>query len=111
MKNKFSLIDIKPGSYPNSINLKSKGLTPVAVLTDEFFNAKNIAITTVKFAEASPEKSNFEDVDNDNDLDLILHFNTASLNLAPDNVQATLTAQLNDGNLIRGSDSIKIVKK
>lgn len=35
-------IDIKPGSYPNSINLKSKGLIPVAVLTDQFFNAETL---------------------------------------------------------------------
>jgi hypothetical protein len=32
-------IDIKPGSYPNSINLKSKGVVPVSILTTDDFNA------------------------------------------------------------------------
>jgi hypothetical protein len=32
-------IDIKPGSNPNSINLSSKGLIPVAVITSPDFDA------------------------------------------------------------------------
>jgi len=102
-------IDIKPGSDPNSINLKSKGVTPVAVLTDEFFNAENIVIDSVLFAEASPKKGKLEDADNDSDLDLMLHFKTQNLQLTPDDIEATLTGQLTDGTLIKGTDSITIV--
>lgn len=32
-------VDIKPGSTPNSINLKSRGVVPVAVLTTGDFDA------------------------------------------------------------------------
>ena len=32
-------IDIKPGNDPNSINLKSNGVIPVAILSDDDFNA------------------------------------------------------------------------
>ena len=32
-------IDIKPGSYPNSINLKSNGKVPVAILSSPTFDA------------------------------------------------------------------------
>ncbi|PIS39617.1 MAG: hypothetical protein COT33_01040 [Candidatus Nealsonbacteria bacterium CG08_land_8_20_14_0_20_38_20] len=102
-------IDIKPGSYPNSINLKSKGVTPVAVLTDKFFNAKNVVVDSILFAGVSPDKGKLEDVDNDGDLDLILHLKTQSLQLGPTSTEAVLTGQLTDGTLIKGVDSIRIV--
>jgi parallel beta-helix repeat protein len=104
-------IDIKPGSDPNSINLKSKGLIPVAVLADEFFDPKDIVIDSITFAGANPLRGNFEDVDNDGDLDLILHFNTQSLNLTSSDTKATLFGRLNNGTLIKGVDSIRVVGK
>ncbi len=102
-------IDIKPGSYPNSINLKSKGVTPVAVLTNEFFDAKNVVIDSVIFAGVNPSRGNLEDINNDGDLDLILHFGTQSLQLTSFDTEAILTAELNDGNSIKGVDTIKII--
>ncbi|MCJ7728735.1 MAG: hypothetical protein MUO27_02470 [Sedimentisphaerales bacterium] len=36
-------IDIKPGSWPNAINLGSNGVIPVAILSSQYFDA-----TTVK---------------------------------------------------------------
>ncbi|MEK7657812.1 MAG: NosD domain-containing protein [Patescibacteria group bacterium] len=105
-------IDIKPGSDPNSINLKSQGVVPVAILTNQFFNAKEIIIIdSVIFAGAKPVRGNLEDVDSDNDLDLILHFDTQFLNLTPADIEAVLTAKLNDGGLIKGIDPVKIIKK
>lgn len=104
-------IDIKPGSFPNSINLKSKGVTTVAVLTDEFFDAKNIVIDSVLFAGAKPAKGKLEDVDNDGDLDLISHFSTQSLQLNLNDAEASLTGQLTNGNLIKGTDFVRIVNK
>ena len=103
-------IDIKPGSYPNSINLKSKGTIPVAVLTNQFFNAKDIVIDSVTFAGAKPTKGKLEDVDKDGDSDLILHFNTQSLQISLTSTEAVLTGQLTNGNLIKGTDSVRIVQ-
>ncbi|RKX44226.1 MAG: hypothetical protein DRP64_06910, partial [Verrucomicrobia bacterium] len=40
-------IDIKPGSYPNTINMGSHGVVPVAFLSDEFFDALTIDPLTV----------------------------------------------------------------
>jgi hypothetical protein len=104
-------IDIKPGSYPNSINLKSRGLIPVAVLTDKSFDSKNIVIDSILFAGTKPVSSNFEDVDNDGDLDLILHFSTQFLNLTSSDTEATLFGRLTNGTLIKGVNSIRIVGK
>lgn len=103
-------IDIKPGSYPNSINPKSKGVTPVAVLTDEFFDARDVVINSVVFAGASPAKGKLENVDSDGDLDLILHFNSRSLQLSPTSTEAVLIGQLTNNTLIKGTDSVRIIQ-
>jgi 2-keto-4-pentenoate hydratase len=62
-------IDIKPGSFPNSINPKSKGKTPVAILTTDSFDATTVDSSTVLFGatgnEAAPVHSALEDVDGD----------------------------------------------
>ncbi len=47
-------IDIKPGSDPNSINLKSKGVIPVAILGSAIFDVTYVDVTTLVFAGASP---------------------------------------------------------
>ena len=47
-------IDIKPGSFPNTINLKSKGNVPVAVLSDSTFDATTVDRSTAVFAGAFP---------------------------------------------------------
>ncbi len=102
-------IDIKPGSDPNSINLGSKGVVPVAVLTTPDFNASTINPETVRFAGAAPEKWTFEDVDRHGDFDLLFHFDTEKLNLTESSTQATLTGQTAGGLDITGTDSIRIV--
>jgi len=102
-------IDIKPGSDPNSINLKSKGKTPVAVLTTDDFDASEVDPATVEFAGASPLKWAYEDVDDDGDLDLIMHFSTQELDLTKDSTEATLTGETWDFQQIQGTDSVRIV--
>jgi len=46
-------IDIKPGSDPNSINLKSKGVIPVAILTTVDFDATTVDPGLVKFGPSN----------------------------------------------------------
>ena len=43
-------IDIKPGSFPDSINPRSKGVIPVAILTTDTFDATTVDSATVRFA-------------------------------------------------------------
>ena len=104
-------IDIKPDSDLNSINLKSKGVVPVAVLTTDDFDATTIDPDTVSFAEASPVRWTTEDVDHDGDLDMLFHFRTQELNLTSDSIEATLTGSAQDGRLLEGTDSVNIVPK
>ena len=104
-------LDIKPGSYPNSINLKSKGVVPVAVLTSDDFDASIVDPATVLFAGAAPLRWTLEDVDDDGDIDLLFHFRTQELNLDENSTEATLTGKTNADQPIQGTDTVNIVPK
>jgi len=104
-------LDIKPGSYPNSINLKSRGKVPVAILTTDDFDADNVDPDTCLFAGASPVRWNIEDVDRDGDDDMILHFKTQELDLTKHSTEATLEGETIEGTPIIGTDSVNIVPK
>ena len=104
-------IDIKPGSFPNSINPKSNGVIPVAILTTSSFDASTVDASTVKFGpnNAPAVRSSMQDVDGDGDLDMILFFNTQQTGIACGQTSATLKGQTAAGIPIEGSDSIKTV--
>jgi N-acetylneuraminic acid mutarotase len=105
-------IDIKPGSFPNSINLKSKGNVPVAILSSSTFDATTVDQSTVIFAGASPLPigKSPEDVNDDGLLDIVLHFRTQDLNLQPSDTEAYLSGNTFTGQEFGGSDSVRIVK-
>jgi Tol biopolymer transport system component len=104
-------VDIKLGGFPNSINPRSKGVIPVAILTTESFDATAVDPTTVLFGptgtEAAPVHFALEDVDADVDTDMILHFNTQATGIQCGDTAATLTGETFAGRMIEGSDSIK----
>jgi len=106
-------IDIKPGSFPNSINPRSRGKIPVAILTTDTFDAATVDPNTVLFGltgtEAVPVHSAFEDVDGDGDTDMILHFNTQGTGIQCGDTSASLTGVTLDGQMIQGSDAINTV--
>ena len=102
-------IDIKPGSCPNSINLNSNGVVPVAVLTKDDFDAADVDPATVAFAGASSLRWSLCGVDDDGDVDMLFHFKTQELNLDENSTEATLTCQTNDGDDISGTDEVRIV--
>jgi hypothetical protein len=102
-------VDIKPGSDPNSINLGSRGVVPVAVLTTADFDAASVDPDTVVFAGASPLRWAWEDVDDDGDLDLLFHFKTQELSLSESSTEATLTGQTFGNMPLQGTDGVNIV--
>lgn len=102
-------IDIKPGSDPNSINLKSKGVVPVAILTNGSFDANDVDPATVEFAGATPLRWAIEDVDYDGDMDMIFHFKTRELTLDEFSTDATLTGLTFGGVAFSGTDLVNIV--
>jgi len=109
-------IDIKPGGNHNSINLKSWGVVPVAVLTTSDFNADTIDPTTVEFAGASPLRwtlrwKMMKDVDDDGDKDRVFFFKTQDLDLDENSTEATLTGKTTNGEVISGTDEVRIVPR
>ena len=113
-------IDIKPGSYPNSINCKNKQeVITVAVLTTEDFDAMTVDHTTVTFEEASeihvdkrglPIK-HVEDVDQDGDIDLVFHFRLRDTKLTCASTIGTLKGLTYDGIPIEGTDSVSMISR
>jgi len=119
-------IDIKPGSFPNAINLGSHGVIPVAFLTDEGFDASTIDPATVTLRgedfsdglvklrgkkDAPVPMSNLEDVDDDGDLDLVVHLVTEKLAAYGLDAVCELGALTYDSYVVSGSDTIQIVSE
>jgi len=106
-------IDIKPGSYPNSINPKSKWLIPVAILTTASFDATTVDPASVRFGPGGATEAHgtghIEDVDGDGDDDLMLHFKTQATGIQCGATSAALTGQTQGGQPIEGIDSVRTV--
>ncbi|MHC4266511.1 MAG: LamG-like jellyroll fold domain-containing protein, partial [Planctomycetota bacterium] len=127
-------LDIKPGSCPNPLNLKSKGILPVAVLGSEVLDVNDIDLVSVRLAGVSPIRSSLEDVATpvtdindcncttdgpDGYIDLTLKFRTQEIvealleeyyELEKDQaISLRLVSELNDGSVIVGEDCIVLV--
>jgi hypothetical protein len=100
-------------SFPNSINPRSKGKTPVAILSTEGFDATTVVVNSVRFGltgtEAAPLMSSVEDVDGDGRTDLQLHFSTNALGIVCGSVSGKLTGKTASGGSIIGSGELKTV--
>ncbi len=106
-------IDIKPGSYPNSINPKSQGVIPVAILTTASFDATTVDPASVRFGPGGAAEAHgtghIEDVDGDGDNDMVLHFRTQATGIECGATSASLTGQTLGGQPIEGIDSVRTV--
>jgi hypothetical protein len=119
-------IDIKPGSYPNSLNTDGHGVIPVAILGSADFDVTEIDLSSLSFAglavrvkgQGQPQCS-VEDVSGDFSggpegapdgyPDLVCHFVDNPGNWAPGDGEATITGTLTDGTPFAGSDEITVV--
>ena len=105
-----AVIDINPGSDINPINLKSKGLVPVALLTTDNMDALTVDLNSIIFSGAKPAKWGVQDVDGDGNDDVLLHFKTGELSdLSSGSTEAVLTGATLDSTLFSGKDSVKIL--
>ena len=125
-------IDIKPQSCPNPVNVKSKGVLPVAILGSDVLDVNDIDIDTVLLEGIVPLRGSYEDtaspvIDDtecacttdgaDGYIDLNLKFDTQEVVEALGDVidsetwMLHLTGNLKDGTPIEGTDCIVIRKK
>jgi len=110
------LIDIKPGSEPNSINPRSKGKIPVAIISTMDFDASvEVDTGSLTFGPNGNEQSfafcneSPEDVNDDGYDDLVCHFYTQEAGFECGDEEGYLRGELVDGTPIEGSDSVRIV--
>lgn len=115
--------DIKPGSFPNPINLKSQGVLPTAILSAHEFDALHIDPATILFGDpdlinngataAPPIRTAESDVNQDGMMDLSIFFEVPMIAdygaLGPNSGHAMVTGTTFAGVGITGSDSIRIV--
>jgi len=110
-------IDIKPGSYPNSINVKSNGVVPVAILGSETFDVNDVDVTTLRFGPAGAMPAHdltgagayidhLQDVNYDGWMDLVAHFRQKETGLMKGDTEATLTGATWGGFPFQGTDSV-----
>jgi hypothetical protein len=109
-------LDIKPGSFPNSINRKSRGKIPVAILSTATFAAPTeVDRASLTFGQTGDETSlafcnpDGQDVDGDGRADLVCHFDTRAAGFQVGDAQGFLKGTTLGGTAIAGSDSIRIV--
>jgi len=109
-------IDIKPGSQPNSINPKSNGKIPIAILSTEEFDAlQMVNKDSLTFGRTGDEDSlafcNYrgEDINGDGLKDLVCHFYTEDTGFLCGDTEGVLKGMTMDGTPIEGKDSVKIV--
>lgn len=127
-------VDIKPGSCPNPLNVKAKGVLPAAILGTEDFDVTQIDPASVRLVGVLPLRWALEDVatpfEGDKDdcgdcmeegpdgyLDLTLKFEMQEIVAALGDVEdgdcevLTLKGETVDGTHIVGKDVVVILKK
>ena len=116
-------IDIKPGSDPNSVNLKSKGVLPIAILSTEAFDALSVDVSTLRFGDSllireggtpvSALRSAVEDINGDGLDDVSVKVSVPDLvdqgALGAMTFAGSLTGATWDGSAIVGFDRIRVV--
>ncbi|HXG74192.1 MAG TPA: DUF642 domain-containing protein [Candidatus Nitrosotenuis sp.] len=112
-----SEIDIKPGSDPNSINCKSKGVVPIGIISGGQFDATTIDISTLTLngnptAEAHG-RLHIEDINGDAVADAVVHVSTADMCAATTSVgtESVTVAGSNANGMFEGTDDVRIVKR
>jgi len=114
-------IDIKPGSDINAINLSKKGVIPVAILGSATFDVTSVNVSSLEFGpgKAKPfhnltepieHAKHLQDVNKDGFIDLVSHYTIRETGITSTADTATLSGNLDNGTLIYGIDSVRIVK-
>jgi uncharacterized protein YegL len=111
-----AVIDIKPGSDPNSFGAKSQGNIPVALLGSATFDVSLVDDSTVRFGDApSPlgdasaaKGGKAEDVNGDGVVDRVYHFSFQDTNLDPSDTQGCLGGEINGLDFL-SCDAVNIV--
>jgi hypothetical protein len=113
---KSVVIDIRPGKYPNLVNLKSIIPLAVAILGSSTFDPLQVDVSTVRLSGAKVVRiGKFHlcapiDVNKDGIHDVVCIVDKKHLVLPSDNAVAVLTGKTRSNQAFRGEDSIHIIR-
>jgi len=113
-------IDVKPGSDPNSVNVNTKGVLPVAIIGSDDFDATQIDPSSISAytksldaaaggVSTSPLRCSIDDVNEDGILDVNCKFSKEGLMLDCWTNGIIISGNLFDGTPFTGSDTIRPV--
>lgn len=112
-----AVIDIKPGSDPNSYGADSRGNIPVALLGSDVFDVTLVDDVTVRFGDGPDAmgdaaiahgSGHFEHVNGDGEMDKVYHFPFPDTNLDPGDTEGCLSGEMDELDFL-GCDSVNIV--
>jgi hypothetical protein len=106
-------MDLKPGDISNTLNPRSRGAIPVAILTTEEFDATSIDVSSLRFGvtgeEATAIRTALDDVDGDGDTDLLAFFRTTDAGIDCETLFTYISGVTTTGVSIAGTDSVATV--
>ena len=109
------MIDVKPGSFPNPINLRSRGVVPVALFGSLDFDVMTVDTASVKFGPmhqhdlgAPVVGYSYQDVNGDGLMDIVFKFRTQETDLTPADTEACLHGMTMGGEHFCGHDSVLV---
>ena len=114
-------IDIKPSGFPNSINTRSRGVIPIAILGSASFDVASVNVDTLRFGPgaAGPKHDltkpdtladHTNDINLDTFPDLVFHVPTRDSGLGEEDTEACVSGETMSGTPIQGCDSVRIVR-
>ncbi len=109
-------MNMKSQNHPNSINLGSNGVVPVAIFGSQTFDVAQIDNTTITLANAGIKLkgngqpvANYENINGDGFIDIIVYIFTDALQLTETDEKAELNSFLFNGRNIKREDLARIV--
>jgi hypothetical protein len=105
------VVDVKPGSPKNSVNPRSKGVVPVAILGSESVSVLQIDPSTLAFgpagaAPAHRQGGHLREVNGDGIEDLVSHYRTVDSGIQRGDREVCVAGELFDGTPFLGCDNI-----
>lgn len=109
-------IAIKPGNNEIApLNPRARGRVPVALLSNDGFDPKNVVVDSLRFghdgSEESLKKCNNPgaDLNHDGVKDMVCHFDNQTAAFRKGDLEGILTGQLKDGTVFEGRGLLKVV--
>lgn len=106
-------VDVKPDSADNPVNPTVKGVLPVAILNTSNLDGSDIDVSSLRLTATedgvgapAAHGGHYEDVDDDGDLDLVIHFKNEDIGLDAETSTVYLSGSTADGIPVVGSDSV-----